>query len=73
VNLAIDAELTQRAVIRLPGIVSGHDRHVESIWPADMAIDWPVSWVLSLSSLTQDEKEAILYKNLATLLGMAPA
>jgi aminocarboxymuconate-semialdehyde decarboxylase len=29
-------------------------------WPADMAIDWPVSWVLSLESLTQQEKEAIL-------------
>ena len=42
-------------------------------WPADMAIDWPVSWVFSLPSLTQDEKEAILYKNLETLLGMAPA
>jgi len=41
-------------------------------WPADMAIDWPVSWVLNLPSLTQDEKEAILYKNLETSLGMAP-
>jgi aminocarboxymuconate-semialdehyde decarboxylase len=38
-------------------------------WPADMAIDWPVSWLLSLKSLTQDEKEAILYKNLEKLLG----
>ena len=39
-------------------------------WPADMAIDWPVSWVLSLESLTQEEKEAILWKNLETLLGI---
>jgi aminocarboxymuconate-semialdehyde decarboxylase len=39
-------------------------------WPADMAIDWPVSWVLSLESLTQEEKEAILYKNLEKLLGI---
>jgi aminocarboxymuconate-semialdehyde decarboxylase len=39
-------------------------------WPADMAIDWPVSWVLSLQSLTQEEKEAILYKNLEKLLGL---
>jgi aminocarboxymuconate-semialdehyde decarboxylase len=39
-------------------------------WPADMAIDWPVSWILSLQSLTQEEKEAILYKNLEKLLGL---
>jgi aminocarboxymuconate-semialdehyde decarboxylase len=39
-------------------------------WPADMAIDWPVSWVLSLKSLTQEEKEAILWKNLEKLLGI---
>src|SRR5918996_233349 len=39
-------------------------------WPADMAIDWPVSWVLSLESLTQEEKEAILWKNLEKLLGI---
>jgi aminocarboxymuconate-semialdehyde decarboxylase len=39
-------------------------------WPADMAIDWPVSWILSLESLTQEEKEAILWKNLEKLLGI---
>ena len=39
-------------------------------WPADMRLDWPVSWVLGLESLTQDEKEAILWKNLETLLGI---
>ena len=39
-------------------------------WPFDMAQDWPVSWVLGLESLTQDEKEAILYKNLEELLGI---
>jgi aminocarboxymuconate-semialdehyde decarboxylase len=39
-------------------------------WPADMAIDWPVSWVLSLESLTQEEKEAILWKNLEKLLNI---
>ena len=39
-------------------------------WPFDMQIDWPVSWVLGLESLTQEEKEAILYKNLETLLGI---
>jgi aminocarboxymuconate-semialdehyde decarboxylase len=39
-------------------------------WPADMCIDWPVSWVLSLESLTQEEKEAILWKNPEKLLGI---
>ena len=39
-------------------------------WPFDMQIDWPVSWVLGLESLTQEEKEAILYKNLENLLGI---
>ena len=39
-------------------------------WPFDMAIDWPVSWLLGLESLTQEEKEAILHKNLEKLLGI---
>ncbi len=39
-------------------------------WPFDMAIDWPVSWILDMESLTQDEKEAILYKNIERLLGI---
>ncbi len=39
-------------------------------WPADMAIDWPVAWVLGLESLTMAEKEAILYKNMERLLGI---
>jgi aminocarboxymuconate-semialdehyde decarboxylase len=39
-------------------------------WPYDMAIDWPVSWILSLETLTQEEKEAILWKNLEKLLGI---
>jgi aminocarboxymuconate-semialdehyde decarboxylase len=39
-------------------------------WPADMAIDWPVSWILSMESLTQEEKEAILWKNMEKLLGV---
>jgi len=40
-------------------------------WPADMAIDWPVSWILGLESLTQEEKEMVLWKNLERLLGLA--
>ena len=39
-------------------------------WPANMRIDWPVSWVLGLQSLTPDEKESILWKNLERLLGI---
>ena len=39
-------------------------------WPYDMEFDWPVSWILSLESITQEEKEAILWKNLEGLLGL---
>ena len=39
-------------------------------WPADMRIDWPVSWVLGLPTLTQAEKEAILWQNLERLLDL---
>ena len=39
-------------------------------WPFDMAADWPVSWILSLESLTLAEKEAILHGNLERLLGL---
>lgn len=39
-------------------------------WPYDMALDWPVSWILSMESLTQQEKEAILWRNLERLLNI---
>ena len=39
-------------------------------WPYDMALDWPVSWILAMESLTQSEKEAILWRNLERLLGI---
>ena len=39
-------------------------------WPADMAIDWPVSWVLRQDGLSDGEKEAILYQNAERLLGL---
>jgi aminocarboxymuconate-semialdehyde decarboxylase len=42
-------------------------------WPYDMALDWPVSWILEMKSLTQEEKEAILWRNLERLLGLGPA
>jgi aminocarboxymuconate-semialdehyde decarboxylase len=39
-------------------------------WPYDMALDWPVSWILEMKSLSQEEKEAILWKNLERLLNI---
>ena len=39
-------------------------------WPYDMALDWPVSWILRMESLSAEEKEAILWKNLAKLLAL---
>ncbi|MDE2779740.1 MAG: amidohydrolase family protein [Chloroflexota bacterium] len=62
------SESALRMLIDMAGIdkvVFGTD------WPFDMQIDWPVAWVLSLESLTQDEKEAILWKNMEKLLGMS--
>jgi aminocarboxymuconate-semialdehyde decarboxylase len=51
--------------------MAGIDRVVFGTdWPFDMATDWPVSWVLGLKTLTQEEKEAILWKNLERLLGI---
>lgn len=41
-------------------------------WPADMGLDWPVSWILEMSSLTQEEKDMILWKNLERLLDLTP-
>ena len=37
-------------------------------WSADMHIDGRVAWVLRLQSLTEEEKECILGKNLERLL-----
>jgi aminocarboxymuconate-semialdehyde decarboxylase len=39
-------------------------------WPADMMADWPVATILAMESLTDDEKERILWRNLQELLGM---
>ena len=39
-------------------------------WPYDMCIDWPVSWIMGLESLSGDEKEMILWRNLEELLGI---
>jgi aminocarboxymuconate-semialdehyde decarboxylase len=51
------------AALRLLIDTVGIDRVVFGTdWPADMAMDWPVAWVLSLESLTPEEKEAICIK-----------
>jgi predicted TIM-barrel fold metal-dependent hydrolase len=39
-------------------------------WPFDMEFDWPVSWILSLTSLSTAEKEAILWKNMERALDL---
>jgi len=39
-------------------------------WPYDMALDWPVSWILEMKSLTPEEKDAILWRNLERLIGV---
>ncbi len=50
---------------------AGIDRiFLGSDYPYDMGIDSPVEWVNSLESLTQDEKEAILWKNLERVIGV---
>ena len=52
------------AALRMVIDTVGADRVVLGTdWPADMRIDWPVSWVLGLQSLTQEEKELILWKS----------
>jgi aminocarboxymuconate-semialdehyde decarboxylase len=38
-------------------------------WPYDMALDWPVAWILGMTTLSPEEKDAILWKNLAALIG----
>ncbi|HAI99662.1 MAG TPA: amidohydrolase, partial [Dehalococcoidia bacterium] len=61
------SELALRYLIDCVGIdkvVFGTD------WPFDMAIDWPVSWIMGLDSLTDAEKEAILHTNVEKLLGI---
>ena len=37
-------------------------------WPYDMCLDWPVSWIMGLESLSSEEKEQILWRNLEGLL-----
>jgi hypothetical protein len=37
-----------------------------------MMLDWPVGWILGMQSLTDEEKELILWRNLEKLLDLAP-
>ena len=39
-------------------------------WPFDMGIDWPISWVMGMTSLDPEEKEMIIGKNLEGLLAL---
>ena len=49
----------------------GVDRVVlGSDWPFDMGFDSPVEWVNNLDSLTAEEKEMVLWKNLESLIGV---
>lgn len=49
----------------------GVDRVVlGSDWPFDMGFDSPVEWVNNLDSLTTEEKEMVLWKNLERLIGV---
>ena len=41
-----------------------------SDWPFDMGFDSPVEWVNNLDSLTTEEKEMVLWKNLERLIGV---
>ena len=59
------------AVLRYMIDSAGIDRiFLGSDYPYDMGIDEPTAWVNGLESLTQDEKEAILWKNLERVLGV---
>jgi aminocarboxymuconate-semialdehyde decarboxylase len=59
------------AALRFIIDTAGVDRvFLGSDWPYDMGIESPVEWVNSLQSLTQEEKDAILWKNLEKLLGV---
>ncbi len=59
------------AVLRYMIDSAGIDRiFLGSDYPYDMGIDEPTAWVNGLESLTQDEKDAILWKNLERVLGV---
>jgi len=47
----------------------GADRmFLGSDWPCEMGLDSPAEWIMDMQSLTSEEKQAILSKNLEKLL-----
>ena len=70
-NLYYDCVVMSEASLRFLVDQVGADRVVlGSDWPF---VPWnpnPVSWIQGLESLTQDEKDLILWKNLECLLGV---
>ncbi len=70
-NFYYDCLTHSESVLRFMIDTVGVDRiMLGSDWPFDMGIDSPAEWVNGLASLTRDEKDAILWKNLETLLGI---
>jgi len=66
-----DCLTSSEAALRFVIDTVGADRVVlASDWPYDVGFESPVEWINSLESLTQGEKEAILWKNLESLLGI---
>ena len=53
-------------IVGIEAVVFGTD------WPADMAVDLPVSWALALESLAQKEEATILWENAEDILGIQP-
>jgi aminocarboxymuconate-semialdehyde decarboxylase len=70
-RLYYDCLTSSEAALRFLLDQVGADRVVlGSDWPYVRWEPSPVTWVQGLQSLTQEEKEAILWKNLERLLGM---
>ena len=61
------SEATLRFLIDSVGIervVLGTD------WPSDMGLQSPSSWIMEMDSLSQDEKEALLFRNMENLFDL---
>jgi aminocarboxymuconate-semialdehyde decarboxylase len=70
-RLYYDCLTSSEAALRFLLDHVGADRVVlGSDWPYVRWEPSPVAWVQSLQSLSQEEKDAILWKNLASLLNM---
>ena len=70
---AIGINLARATLRKSRRLSSLEDQDVERLQPSfsrGMFVDSPVEWINSLESLTKDEKELILWKNLERLLGI---